>query len=545
MFKKLSLALFVVMLILACGLFSEATQAPADETPPATQPPAAPVSPAQGSCGDGVCNGSENAQTCPQDCAAGAAPGGKCGDGLCDEAERDDPNLCPQDCTGAETPGAAPGTAATSQPPAASGAPDYEPPINVFLVLHIDPVMDQKQEKVLVTPEIYQRTYDQIDWLKAEAERHGMRFTALYNGWYPQEALELGNLDQFRALLASGHELGTHAHRLTYDPEQDLWISRDSELSKVPPITYDPDVAEQTWADAYQYVDTVLKEIGATGQNRTVCAVAFKPSDEPRLMERFGFSVAAGQRGEGIIEDIGHIMWNPWRIASSDTPGHQYAEDLSAKFVTVPHLAQIGIRGGVHGMDLSQAQIRRRFLMLYTEWLSRERRGAEDKVWSFGFVYHPEDGDHFNQELADFLDWLDENFIGKTSPHGDVIARYATAGEIADEFLAWEAAHPGVSSFNYVKGDPYPYTYPTLPEKLTDAAYEGPLDLGQGITGFHFTRDERPVYMLWSEAGERTFDFSSVVAGQVLVTYGTGETATLDAAALPLSEEPLFVEPSG
>ncbi len=66
-------------------------------------------------CGDGVCDGPENPQNCPQDCACGdgicdAAENprncpqdcppteGKCGDGLCDEFEQKNPDLCPQDC---------------------------------------------------------------------------------------------------------------------------------------------------------------------------------------------------------------------------------------------------------------------------------------------------------------------------------------------------------------------------------------------------------------------------------------------------------------
>lgn len=505
--------IFVILIltfVIACGLFGEAGTPTSSETQaPAADTPGAPES-----------------------------GKGQCGDSVCDQAEQDNPNLCPQDCTEASAP-----VAGATPAPGAKSGPDYEPPINIFMILHIDPIMDKQKNFVLVSPEIYQQTRQEIYWLKEEAERHGLRFTALYNGWYPQEALELADVDQFRELLATGHEIGTHAHRLTYDPAQDLWISRREELSKIPPITYDPELARQTWADAYQYVDAVLKEIDATGQNQIVCAVAHKASDEGRLMEQFGFTIAAGQRGESSIQDFGHIVWNPWRISASDEPGRHLEEDLNTRFITIPHLAQIGIRGGVHAMDLSQAQIRRRFLMLYTEWLSRERRGAEDKVWSFGFVYHPEDGDVFNQELADFLAWLDENFIGKTSPHGNIIARYATVGEIGKQFVAWEGERPGASSFSYVRGDPYPYTYPLLPDKLGDAAYEGRVNLGEGVTALRFSKGGQPIYLVWSDIGERRVDFSAEISGQVKATTAAGGESTLEASELPLSEEPLFVEP--
>jgi hypothetical protein len=507
--KKIWIIAFLLTIsITACTLQSDTaagvTQPPL-QAPPATQPlpDIGPSGAGEKGCGDGVCEGPEN------------------------------PSNCPQDCQGVTTPSSG------SAPPQAKGEPDYEPPIDVFMVLHIDPVMDTDVGVFKVTNDVYQKTKTEILWLKDEAESHGMRFTALFNGWYPQEALALDDLDQFRALLDAGHEIGTHAHRLTYDAAQDVWIARVDELT----ASYDHVLAEQTWADAYNYVDEMLSTIGAQGQNKTVCAVAFKNSDEGVLMDEFGFTIAAGQRGESAINYFGHIIWNPWRVTSSDAGGHSLEEDLSTKFLSIPHLAQIGIKGGVHGSDLSLEQIQRRFLMLYTEWLSRERTGAEDKVWTFGFVYHPEDGDVHNQALADFLDWLDTYFIGKTSPYGNVIAQYATTGDIEEQYLAWEAQHPNTSSFSYVVDDPYPYTFEILPTMLSNATFEGMIDLGSGVTAYKFSNDGQAVYMLWSDLGEKTIDFSSELAGQVLLTDSMGNQSIADASSIKLTQEPLFVQP--
>jgi hypothetical protein len=193
-------------------------------------------------------------------------------------------------------------------------------------------------------------------------------------------------------------------------------------------------------------------------------------------------------------------------------------------------------------MDLSVPQLQRRFLMLYAEWLGRERTGAEDRVWTFGFVFHPEDGDGFNGALAELLTWLDANFVGKTSPQGNVIARYATAGDIAQEFYTWEAQHPGASSFSYVVDDPYPYTYEIVPRMLEGAAYEAEVDLGEGATAFRLSKDGQPIYLLWSDAGEQTIDLSAELSGQVHVTDATGGESAQDASALHLTEEPSFVE---
>jgi hypothetical protein len=463
-------------------------------------------------------------------------PGGKCGDGVCDQVEKNDPNLCPQDCVEATVP------VVGTTPLPATGAPDYEPPINVFLVLHIDPAMDLGGETFQANPVIYARTHDEIDWLMVEAERHSLHFTALYNGWYPQWALKEGDTGQFRTLLDAGHEIGSHTHRLTYDSAQDLWISHVEEVDRYGRPHYDAALANQCWADADRYVDAALDDIGAAGQNQTMCAVPFKCSDEGQLMQEFGFTIAAGNRSEKGSSYFGHMVWNPWRPATSDEPGFELAEDPQARYVALDHLAQIGSDES-HGMDLSVPQLQRRFLMLYAEWLARERTGAEDRVWAFGFVYHPNYGDRYNAELAQFLSWLDEHFVGKTSPQGHTIARYATIGEIAQEFIAWEAAHPGASSFNYVRDDPYPYTYATMPTKLEGAAYEAHVDLGQGVSCFRLAKDGQPIYLLWSDVGERTVDLSAHLGGQVRVTDSAGGQSAQDASALHLTEAPLFVEP--
>ncbi len=221
-----------------CGLPAE--QAP-DETP------AAP--PAQGRCGDGACAGPENTQNCPQDCGGSPAP----------------------------SPTTTQGTAALPS----TGSPNYEPPINIFLVLHIDPGQTTDEDPTFqATPTIYERTHEEIDWLVEETARHNLHFTSLYNGWYPKWALENDDLNQFQALLDAGHVIGTHAHRLTYDPETDLWTARVHELSSYGRPDYDHDLARQAWDDADRYVDAVLAELGVTGQNEIMASLAFKCSTQ-------------------------------------------------------------------------------------------------------------------------------------------------------------------------------------------------------------------------------------------------------------------------
>lgn len=538
--KKCFIVLLILLPILTCCTLSEQDIS----TPIPTMPLPSPESP----CGDGVCDDVEqrDSSLCPQDCVMTEVPptdtpkspdidSGKspCGDGVCDEMEQANPSVCPIDCPEEET----------SRESPAMGNPDYEPPINIFLVLHSDPDMAIESFTFSATPVDYQRTHDGFDWLMEEAARHDLKFSALYNGWYPMEALETGDLSQFQSLLDAGHEIGTHAHRLTYDPEEDLWTAHVEDLSFYGRPNYDSALARQTWDDATHYVEEVLQAIGVTGQNQTMSTRSFQFSDEGILMDEYGFTVAAGGRAELGIKYFGHAVWNPWKPASNDEIGHEIEEDLNASFITIDHLAQIGADEVSHPVDLSIPQLQRRFLMLYTEWLTRVRTGADDKIWTFGFVYHPNYTDRYLDDLSEFLDWLDENFIGKTTSQGYTIARYATIGEIAQEFMGWEAANPGVSSFNYVRGDPYPYTYEFLPTMLDGAAYEQRIDLGEGVTCFRLSKDGKPIYLLWSDQQEQIVDLSQELSGQVHVTDTKGNERVQDTSALSITDKPLLIEP--
>jgi hypothetical protein len=289
-------------------------------------------------------------------------------------------------------------------------------------------------------------------------------------------------------------------------------------------------------------MDAVMDAIGTSGLNQTMCAVPFLCSDEGLMMADLGFTYAAGNRSERGLGLFGHIVWNPFRPGASDEPGHEIEEDLDAAFIQIDHHAQIGTATEAHGMvDTSAEAVKRHFLMEYLEWLTRERTGADDKVWTFGFIYHPNYGDRYNEDLVEVLDWLDRYFIGKTSPHDNMIARYATVAEVGEEFLAWEVEHLGVSSFSYLAGDPYPYTYFALSGLLENAVYVDKVDIGQGMQCYELMKGNVPIYLLWSDSGEKVVDISSLMSGSVSVTDGYGESWIADASSLSLTAVPIVL----
>ena len=60
--------IIVTLLLVACGLTTPTATVPAPTVPPTAQPPTETPA-AKGRCGDGICDGPENEQNCPQDCA--------------------------------------------------------------------------------------------------------------------------------------------------------------------------------------------------------------------------------------------------------------------------------------------------------------------------------------------------------------------------------------------------------------------------------------------------------------------------------------------
>ncbi|MBI2445358.1 hypothetical protein HYV43_03150 [Candidatus Micrarchaeota archaeon] len=70
---------------------------PFDYQAPTATPAATASGPSGPACANGVCDGGESYQSCPQDCSVSSAAGAACGDGACSSGE--DAALCAADCT--------------------------------------------------------------------------------------------------------------------------------------------------------------------------------------------------------------------------------------------------------------------------------------------------------------------------------------------------------------------------------------------------------------------------------------------------------------
>jgi hypothetical protein len=308
-----------------------------------------------------------------------------------------------------------------------------------------------------------------------------------------------------------------------------------------------------------------------------------------------GFDLLTGGRNEVLNLFFDHDVYNPWRPAMTLGPGAwPLSEDLKSSWILVPQAPVLGAIGehsplpaGVpleytQGMrfmvwqDLSIPAMQRKFWHLYLEWLNRQKstNPAEQRVWVFGWHEHTNnlfaDDDTYGNirnlrdEVREYVTWINDHFISKRTTDGKLIAKYATAEEVANTFRAWETAHPGQSSFSYPvrvrDWDLYPYQLKSLTRELMYAHYEGEITAfrAKGVNAHKLlktdgrnwvyqngrvasTKPAWDVYLLWSEVGEKTVDFSGVLSGTVKCTTGRGGAETVQpAASLRVTEEPII-----
>jgi hypothetical protein len=397
-------------------------------------------------------------------------------------------------------------------------------PINVIFAVHIEPFL----------PEFgfnYVERREELYWLRDRALTHGAKLTVSSNGEFMEFVEDSGDEALVRSYLDAGFNWGTHIHPLWRRGRHD-WV--------IEPPDVPEDTIRRIWQDNIDAVNKVIGSENNYGVAPYQCAQPFLV----QLMKEYGITIeTALTEPAGIMayENLGHYPFNPFRPSAE--VGKYLKEDLNqTQYILIPHYPQLEPNPGPSG-PRSLGTNQKYFIMEYIEWLHWQRNGLPKKVWVFGIATHA----CYNRPNRDYIDtmlyWLDENFIGKSTPTGYVIAEYASAKEVKEEFLEWEKEHPGMSSFSWEEGDPYPYTYPDMPVLLRDAEYDGIVDLGNTVSCYRFKRESSsPIYAIWSWANEQVIDFSSEISGQVKVYNGKGNQYVENSSELKITEEPIFVE---
>lgn len=68
-------------------------------------------------------------------------------------------------------------------------------------------------------------------------------------------------------------------------------------------------------------------------------------------------------------------------------------------------------------------------------------------------------------------------------------------------------------------------------------------DFGEGVKAFRVEGLENPLYILWSDLGEKTIDFSPKISGKVTITDIGGNTDIRASSSIKLTSSPIFIEP--
>ena len=413
---------------------------------------------------------------------------------------------------------------------------DRQPPVDIVFKIHIEPQSDGTgREPVEQRRQGYRKRRDDVEAVRAIAEAHGARLSIHGNGEFWEFAREEGDADRVRAWLAAGHHVGLHMHAVYRRGPHD-WPS-------LPAAEQTAERLRSLWQDHYDALVALVPEIrlaGATPFN-------FQGGTFEALMRSFNFSILGGGRHEMALAWLGHPPFNPWRPGEADL-----MEDLANKdYLLVFHTPQI-TEADEHGpehvfQDQTPPHLQVEFLQVLMERDRQERTGGVEKRWLFGFLTHDnKSGPSVRAEIERFLAWLD-GYVAVG------LARYASFDDVAAGFVAWEAAHPGVSSFHYQQGDPYPYAFPALAEALRASEtvavdLVGSLDLGMGLTAYRLSRGPRngasreELLLLWRSAGAASVDLSSVFPGTVRVMDGaTGAETQAAAAAVVIGPDPVLV----
>ena len=392
----------------------------------------------------------------------------------------------------------------------------YRSPINIIFDVHIEPMG--------TGPNYFQRRTE-VNWLRETAIKYGVKLSLQSNGEYMEYCIENNHQSDFLKYINAGFDVGTHSHLVSHINTHQ-WVSHYNDE-----LTFE--LVDKIISDAEFFVDAVVgpeNNIGLCTQTNS------QYLDE--MMDKHDFMFITGPGEEGYFS-FGHMVWNPFRPSTDED--YPMKENLDTNFITIPHLPQIG-KPNSHNMNLLLPQMKRRFIMIYLEWLNHERNNDDDKVWVWGWCTHPCQNLNHRQDIEEMLRWLNENFIGKKSADGNTIAAYSTASEIYQQYLDWENENPSVSMFSYIPGNPYPYTYEALPEILDEADYDSKINYGENLNIHKMIKNNTPMYIIWTDSGEETIDFRDELFGKLKCTDGHGNVKYCLSKELTVSEEPLVVE---
>jgi len=81
-----------------------------------------------------------------------------------------------------------------------------------------------------------------------------------------------------------------------------------------------------------------------------------------------------------------------------------------------------------------------------------------------------------------------------------------------------------------------------MPSLLENAGYDMAINWGENLNIHRLLKKRRPIYVLWTNSGSETINFSREIQGKLRTTDGHGKQTIQNSSNLLVTQEPLFVE---
>lgn len=424
-------------------------------------------------------------------------------------------------------------------------------PIYVTGMVHIDPLPSDVHDTTIVI-----RAYDShriaLLWYVDFANQTGLRLSAQMTGVYAEACIHRGHASDFISFMPGRvHHLGTHAHANVKAPVKYLWRTIANQFY------HNPDSVKKIMTDNIPWVNQVFTSNGFTsadnwffhGSHGTffgMDTILFRyPQPNPYPYNN-DYKMAGAVRG-------GHYVYRGGFLTEPNT-----SSDTSyIKFPEVGGIIGFDELHGPEGMVYGTFPYQKRdFLRVYIEWRESVRRGEARAVRFFSWMIHPyqlihqvkgTDGRSPRIHIQEFVAWLEENFIGHTDESGNVIARFANAGEIRSAYESWRAMYPQYDQLlqSTIARGQRPLYFPGIFGRLETTYHDQKIATPDTNLVIHRMIDRvltRPVYLAWSRSGSRALE--PTLTGWFKVTRGDSSTQVLHSNAITISPEPVLLEPT-
>lgn len=366
-------------------------------------------------------------------------------------------------------------------------------PIYVLYVNHVDAesvlpagVEHLDGETYTSTAERYAFTKEMLTWETAFAESVGGAVSFHISGAFAERTFAAGDKAIWEGYIARGHSVGVNAQGFLRGDGQFEWTLKS---------TPEDEEIRKHWVDNHTLAASL---VGAghlwVGESQYYC---------PQCWSDLGYVLRTNER-MALLPEGEHIVWRVERGLDG--------------YITYPHLPQIGdaeyhdTGDGRVLFDMRIGHLKKEFLMLYVEWLARERRRLNPQLWAWGFANHGGDNtQRFQSEIVEALTWIRTNFIERPSPLGNMIVRFVNDHELKEAFELYEDAGglPMPSPTENIND-----TFPYMAAALGDAGVSADLSDALGAGGVRvFELERRPpfgpepavpqkLYLLFREWGE-------------------------------------------